>query len=422
MYDLNLTTEQIEIRDTVREFVEGEIKPVMLHPDQLQASGRALPLELLEKASRIGLRTLALSEEAGGAGADTLTSCLVMEELGAGDVNLAAVLGETSLLAGQIFDRAMTPEQRERFLPGLVSDDRYHLALAALEPDPDLGWKYHRALAAASRPGVTAARQANGDWVINGSAPFTANALVAKLIMVEARVEPAQPEPGGVITLLVPRETPGLEVCEPDRGSPPGDALLLWYHGSRGDLVLKNCRVPASHVLQKTAGDWLAADRAGRGSPQVQAMNLGVGRAACEAAIEYAKLRVQGGRPIIEHQAIGTILADIAVKLEVARSMIWKAAWAADHSEAYEGRSLPDLPLQTVARVFVSEVVHEAAEGAAECFGAMGVMLDMPLPKYVHDALVFIHSGSSNSVAKFRIAEAVAGYRREAPATIKAAA
>ena len=81
-------------------------------------------------------------------------------------------------------------------------------------------------------------------------------------------------------------------------------------------------------------------------------------------------------------------------------------------TNAVAHRSLPDLPLQTIARVFTSEVVHEVTEGAAECFGAMGVMRDMPLQKYVHDALVFLYAEESNSAATLRIAEAVAGYRR----------
>jgi len=92
MYDLHLTPEQLEFRDTVRDFVEAEIKPAALNPDRLQPFEKPLLTNLLDKAAQMGLRTLALSEEAGGAGADGLTSCIVMEELGAGDVDLAAVL------------------------------------------------------------------------------------------------------------------------------------------------------------------------------------------------------------------------------------------------------------------------------------------------------------------------------------------
>src|SRR3970282_2830141 len=127
MYDLHLTPEQLEFRDTVRDFVEAEIKPAALNPDRLQPFEKPLLTSLLDKAAQMGLRALALSEEAGGAGAHGLPSCIVMEELGAGDVDLAAVLGQTSALAHVLFDRLMTPEQRSRFLPKFVEDDRYHL-------------------------------------------------------------------------------------------------------------------------------------------------------------------------------------------------------------------------------------------------------------------------------------------------------
>src|SRR5262249_34047795 len=160
-------------------------------------------------------------------------------------------------------------------------------------------------------------------------------------------------------------------------------------------------------------------ERAGD-SPWRAALNLGIGRAAYDAAVDYAKLRIQGGRRIIEHQAIATILAETAIKLDVARTMIWRGAWAADHPDAQADRSLPDLPLATVASVYTSEAVYAAAKDAAECFGAMGVMRDMPLQKYVRDARICLHSGVGNSDAKLRIAEILAGYRRPAVPMIAA--
>src|SRR5262245_9478274 len=145
MYDLRLSAEQLEIRDTVRDFVAQEVKPPALDPARLEAQTRPLLTGALDQAAQLGLRTLALSEEAGGAGADTLTCCIVTEELAVGDPDVAAVLAETSALARELFDRAMTGEQRARFLPAFVGDDRYHLALAAHEPDSDasLGINYH---------------------------------------------------------------------------------------------------------------------------------------------------------------------------------------------------------------------------------------------------------------------------------------
>src|SRR3979409_2261582 len=146
MYDLHLTAEQLEFRDTLRDFVEREVKPASVHPDRLQPFDKPLLLDAPGKASQLGLRTLALSEEAGGAGADTLTSCIVMEELAAGDVDLAAVLAQTSTLGHVLFDRLMTSGQRAAFLPKFVEDDRYHLALAGRDPAAGIGWSYHRPL------------------------------------------------------------------------------------------------------------------------------------------------------------------------------------------------------------------------------------------------------------------------------------
>ncbi len=151
-----------------------------------------------------------------------------------------------------------------------------------------------------------------------------------------------------------------------------------------------------------------------RVAPQLAAANLGIGQVAFEAAVDYAKLRRQGGKHIIEHQAIGTLLAEIAIKLEVARNIVWKAAWALDHPEAVSDRSMSDLPLHHVARSYVGDIIVEVTERAAECFGAMGVMRDMPLQKYVHDAFIFLNGFGHDSATKLEIAEAVAGYQREA--------
>jgi alkylation response protein AidB-like acyl-CoA dehydrogenase len=412
MYSLQLTAEQQEFRDTVRDFVTREIKPIVLHPDWLQQSAGQLQHDLLDKTAEMGLRALMLSEERGGAGGDNLTACIVAEELAAGDVGIAVTLAHTWTLAHYLFDSAMSPAQRGRFLPAFMADEKYHLAYAALPVDLERGWRYHRPFADAAPAGVTAVRQANGDWVLDGVSGFVANAPVAKLIAVQVQAKAGT----DAATLLIASDNPGVKVREPHQAGHGtglhGEPLTKWYHGTGGELVFTNCRVPAGDVLANPGVGPHPGEAVGRGSPQSAAMNIGVGRAAFDAAVEYAKLRVQGAKPIIQHQAIGTILAKAATKLEVARNMVRNAAWAADHPEAYADRTLPDLPLQTIASVYTAEAMYEVAEDAAECFGAMGVMLDMPLPKYVHETRVFLHSGNSSAVAHFRIAEAVAGYQR----------
>jgi alkylation response protein AidB-like acyl-CoA dehydrogenase len=194
-----------------------------------------------------------------------------------------------------------------------------------------------------------------------------------------------------------------------------------WSHGAHGEVTLADCRVPAENLLGRAGAGARVRPRDGRAIPSAQALNLGIGRAAYEAALDYAQLRIQGSRRIIEHQAIGAKLADIAMRLETARAAIWQAAFASDHPATIADRSLPDLPLTDMAAVFVSEAIYQATLDAAECFGAMGVMRDMPLQKYVQDARICRHSGGGNSEARLRVAEALAGYRREAPARAIAA-
>ena len=396
MYNLHLTPEQLEFRDTVRSFVNDEVKPVTLKADRLDLADRNLPVDVLRKTSQMGLRTLALPEDLGGVGADALTCCIVIEELAVGDTDLAAVLAETAALSLRLFP-AMTTEQGDRFLQKFLEDDDFHLACAEREPDVDtaLGVNYHRPAGAGHRVATTATRSGN-DFIINGIKDNVANATLAKLIAVEAQTDK------GPALILVPRDTPGLSVSPQ-----PGPR---WYHGANGRIELKDCRVPAGNLL--TFG---GAPDAGRAVPLREAVNIGIGRAAYEAAVEYAKLRVQGGRPIAEHQAIGTKLADIAIRLDVARTVVWRAAWASDHADALADRSLPDLPLTTIAKVYTTEAIYRATKDAAECFGAMGVMRDMPLQKYIHDARVCLYSGDGAADDRLRIAEAVTQFRRGAP-------
>lgn len=398
MYNLHLSAEQLEIRDTVRNFVTREIKPAALKADRLDVQDRSLLTAQIDAASQLGLRTLALSEALGGAGADALTACIVTEELAAGDADIAGVLSETSRLAHLLFDMAMTDAQRDLFLPKFLTGDRFHLAFAGTETDTRLGVNYHRPASAEAAMKTTVVKS-GGDFIVNGVKQGVANAPVAGLFAVLAD------SPGrGAVVLLMPADACGVSVRVHDKA---------WQHGACGDVMFKDCKVPAGNLLGDDAAALLTgADTFGHGNPLFQALNLGIGRAAYETALDYAHLRVQGGRPIIEHQAIATKLAEIAIKLEVARAAIWQAAWASDHPEAIADRSLSDLPLQMMAQVFTAEMMLKAVKDAAEVFGAMGVMRDMPLQKYVHDARVCLHSGDGNSDTKLRIAEVLAGYRR----------
>lgn len=412
MYDLHLTPEQTEFRDAVRDFVSREVKPAATDPARLEPFEKPLMTDLLDQAAQMGLRGLGLAEDLGGAGADTLTTCMLLEELAAGDVDLAVVLGETALLAREVLGGAMSPAQRARWLPLFQGEDRFHLALVAREADAGLGWSYHQTVAldadTTGVPELTATRDGKA-WVVSGSAAFVANAPVAGLFVVQAKVSGGD----GTVTLLLPRTAPGLKVGEFLPAFGAQGERTRWHHGAVAPVTFKDCRVAEEDVLAADAAQrMLHAGIAGRHVVQMAAINIGVARAAYEAAIDYAKMRWQGGRHIVEHQAIGMKLADVAIQIEAARSLTWKAAWVSDHPEAVADRSVTDLPWPVVARTFTAEVLHRATLEAAECFGAMAVMRDMPLQKYVHDTLVLRHSADCDLASPLVVAEAVAGFVR----------
>lgn len=403
MFNLHLTDEQKAMRESVRNFVRKEVKPIANERDRLEDFDKRFPWEALDKASDLGLRTLLLSTDKGGAGVDALTFCIVIEELAAGDVGIAATLGQTAALGAVWFDRLLNDEQRARFLPQFLEDPRFHLSTAGHEPDTDIGWRYHEPTVPNAAYKTTAVRARNGDWVLNGVKNFITSAPIAKLIAVHVRTGSKDEGTLGTSSILVPNPTPGLTIREHDK---VGRRL-----GSNGELVFEDCRVPAGNMIG-VEGRSGGTGSIGRRMPRFQAMNLGIARAAYEAALDYAKLRVQGGRRVIEHQAVGLTLANMAVGLEAGRSLLWQAAWASEHPEAYGEGSLPDLPLQTIAKIYISEMVQRVVLDAMQIFGGMGVMRELPMQKYVRDALIFLHSETTNDVARLRLAEALAGYER----------
>ncbi len=410
MYDLHLTPEQLEFRDAIRDFVEREIKPAAIDPKRLEPFEKPLMTGFLDQLAQMGLRGLALPEDAGGAGADLLTQCVLLEEIAAGDVDLAMVLGETALLAHAVHG-AMSEAQRARRMPEFEGDDRFHIALIARDESAARAWSYHQAVpedaGMAGEPEVVATRDGKG-WTVSGLAPFVQNAPVAGLFVVQAKIDG---EPG-TVTVLIGCDARGLAVDEALPSFGDGGERARWQHGAVASVTLDGCRVGADDVLAADAAHRMFSGLAARRMLQTAAANVGVARAAYEAAVDYAKMRWQGGRHIVEHQAIGMKLADVAIQLEAARALVLKAAWITDHPDAVGERHVSDLPWHVVARSFAAQALHRATLESAECFGAMGVMRDMPLQKYVHDTLVLQHSVDCDLAAPLAVAEAIAGYAR----------
>jgi alkylation response protein AidB-like acyl-CoA dehydrogenase len=397
MFDIRLSDEQQAFRQLARDFAQKEIKPVAIELDRQQKWEDRVPWDLLRKGSRLGFRTFVLSEENGGSGlSDHLTSCLVAEELAAGDIGTAYYFMLTARRARDWFELRMTPEQREYFLPKFLNDDTFFTTVANHEPDTDLGFDYYTETPENVRFRTRAVEQPDGSWVINGAKNFQTIGYVAKLLAVGAQTD------NGSKVFLVEGDSPGL-VRHPM--SKIGRRV-----GDNAEIFFDNVRVPKGRIMGPGP-----KGRTDLGTVvTIAALTLGLGRAALEETLKYTQERVSGGKPIIKHQAVGLYLADMATSLEAARGLIWKAAWAKDHPEAFEDGSVERLPYELMAEAFTGTAVQRLTEQGVELFGGMGVISGMPIEKYVRDGIVQKHI-SFPFPTRFKIAEALAGFKRRVP-------
>jgi alkylation response protein AidB-like acyl-CoA dehydrogenase len=336
-----------------------------------------------------------LSEKNGGAGAsDHLTACLVAEELAAGDIGIAYYYMLTARRARDWFELRMTQEQRDYFLPRFLEDDTYFTTVAVHEPDTDLGFDYFTETPPDVAFRTRAVEQPDGSWVINGAKNFQTVGYLAKLLLVIAQTN------DGPRGFLVEGDSPGL-VRHPM--SKIGRRI-----GDNAEIFFDNVKVPKGRILAPPP-----PGRTDTGTHvTIASITLGLGRAALEETIKYTKERIAGGKPIIQHQAAGLDIAEMAMNLEAARRLIWTAAWAKDHPEAFEDGSAEYQPYEHMAIVFTGNAVQKITEQGMELFGGMGVVAGMPIEKYVRDAHVQKHI-SFQVPLKFRITETLAGYKRK---------
>jgi alkylation response protein AidB-like acyl-CoA dehydrogenase len=394
MFDIRLNEEQRAFQQMARDFAENEIKPIALELDAKPNWEDRIPWDVLKKGSQLGFRSFVLQEENGGAGAsDHLTACIVAEELAAGDIGTAYYFMLTARRARDWFELRMTDEQREYFIPRFLEDDTYFTTVAIHEPDTDLGFDYFTETPADAEFRTRAVEQPDGSWLINGAKNFQTVGYLAKLIVTMAQTK------DGPRAFLVEGESEGLVRHPMSKiGRKIGDNAEIFYD---------DVRVPPGRILAAIP------PRSDMGTHvTIAAITLGLGRAALEETIKYVQERRAGGKPIIEHQAVGLFLADMATNLEAARRLIWTAAWAKDNPEAFADGSADWQPYEMMATAFTGTAVQRITEQAMELFGGMGVIQGMPIEKYVRDALVQKHI-SFPFPTRYRIAEALAGYKRE---------
>jgi len=395
MFDIRLNEEQRAFQQMARDFAENEIKPIALELDAKPDWEDRIPWEVLKKGSQLGFRSFVLQEENGGAGAaDHLTACTVAEELAVADTGTAYYFMLTARRARDWFEIRMTDEQRAYFIPRFLEDDTYFTTVAVHEPDTDLGYDYFTETPPDVAFRTRAVKQSDGSWLINGAKNFQTVGYLAKLIVTMAQT------PDGPRAFLVEGDSEGLVRHPMSKiGRRVGDNAEIFYD---------NVRVPPDRILGPPP-----PGRTDMGTHvTIAAITLGLGRAAFEETLKYTQERVAGGKPIIQHQAVGLFLADMATNLEAARRLIWTAAWAKDHPEAFEDGSADRQPYELMATAFTGTAVQRITEQGMDLFGGMGVVQGMPIEKYVRDALVQKHI-SFPFPTRFSITEALAGYKRQ---------
>ncbi|MDD3718858.1 MAG: acyl-CoA dehydrogenase family protein [Actinomycetota bacterium] len=379
MISFELSEEQKAIQKVAREFAEKEIRPVAPEYDEEEK----YPERFVETAFKAGMTYLYVPEEYGGQGMDFLTACIVGEEIAWGCCGFATILGANNLGTTPLLV-AGTEEQKAKYFGALTS--RPSLAAMALT-EPGAG---------SDAAGVKTTAVRDGDeYVLNGTKCFISNGGIADLTTVFASTDTSAGV-RGLSCFLVPKENPGISGGKKER--------KMGVRASQtSEVILSDCRVPAGDLLgEEGKGFKIAMITLDKARVSVACNSVGIARAAMEAAVEYARERVQFGRPIAENQAVQFMLADMAMEIEAARLMYMKAAWM-------ETQGLPFSTEAAYAKTFCSDMAMRVTTDVVQVFGGYGYMRDYPVEKYMRDAKINQIWDGTNQIQRIVMARSLLG-------------
>ncbi|WP_433611840.1 acyl-CoA dehydrogenase family protein [Dactylosporangium sp. CA-139114] len=397
-FSLDLNEEQRDLRDWVHGFAAEVVRPAAAEWDAREET----PWPVIQEAAKIGLYGFeflanAWSDPSG------LSLCLANEELFWGDAGIGMAIFGTSLAVAAIYGSG-TPDQMVEWVPQCFgdADDPKVAAFCTTEPEAgsDVGSMRTRARY----------DEAADEWVISGQKAYATNGGIANVHVVTASVEPELGSRGQA-AFIVPPGTPGLD-----------GAKKLKKLGLRAshtaDVFLDDVRVPGELVLggREALTERLARAREGRKAqgqaamrtfelsrPAVGAQALGVARAAYEYALEYAKGRVQFGRPIIENQAIAFALADMRMEIDAARLLVWRAAWMGRNNRVFEAGE------GSMSKLKAGEVAVAVTEKAVQILGGAGFLREHPVERWFRDAKIYTIFEGTSEIQRLVISRAISG-------------
>ena len=366
--NFELTQEQQLVRDTVRDFAKNEVAPFA---EELDTTGR-FPMETFKKMGELGLMGIPIPNQYGGSGGDTVSFAIAVEEIGraCGSTGLSYAAA-VSLGACPIYYFG-TEEQKQEYLVPLASGKSLG-SFGLTEPN------------AGSDAGGTQTRAVllGDEYVINGTKCWITNAGYARTVTITAVTGKDAMGKNIISAIIVPTNTPGFTInCNYKK---------MGLRGSNtAELVLEDVRVPKKNLLgdpNKGFGQFLYTLDGGRIS--IAALSVGIAQSAFDAALKYSKERIQFGQTLSSFQAIQFKLADMAMEIEIARNMVYKAAWLKDNNKAFRKEA-------AYAKLFASEMAVRAANQAIQIHGGYGYMKDYQVERYLRDAkLMEIGEGTS---------------------------
>ncbi len=378
--DFNFTDEQKLIRQTVRDFAEREVKPLA---QELDEKGE-FSVELTKKMGELGLFGMYLPEKYGGQGLDTLSYIIAVEELARIDSSQAATLAaHNSLGIGPLYYFG-NEEQKMKYLPKLCTGENLW-AFGLTEPDAGSD----------SRGTKTTAKLVDGKWNINGSKIFITNG--ASELAAGACVQTVTEKKDDIsefTTIIVDKGTPGFNQI-------PMHGKMMWRASDTAELYFDNCEVPEENILgKKGQGSKIMLSTLDNGRLSIAAMGLGLARGALEMAVQYSKERKQFGKPISKFQAISFRLADMATKIELAGTLLYKACWLKDAGKSFAKEA-------AMSKLYCSEIAKEVADDAVQIHGGYGLMKDYPIERFYRDQRLLQIGEGTSEIQKLVIARKV---------------
>jgi short-chain 2-methylacyl-CoA dehydrogenase len=371
--DFDVTQEQELVRQTVREFAESKIAPVA---EELDREHR-FPYDLIAELAELGLMGMTIPEEYGGAGTDTVSYAIAIEELTRIDSSVAiTVAAHHSLGTLPIFYYG-NEEQRHEWLPRLAAGEK--LAAFGLT-EPGAGSD-----AGATR---TTAELRNGRWVVNGSKIFITNAGTDITACVTITARTGEDE---ISNLIVPNGTPGYEISAPME-------KMGWHASDTRELSFRDCAVPEGNLLGPRGqgfNQFLEILDGGRIS--VAAMAVGLAQGAYDLAARYAQEREQFGRAIAKFQAVQFRLADMATEIEAGRNLVYKAAWTKDQGRPFGKEA-------AIAKLYTGEMSNRVVNAALQVHGGYGYMDEFAISRLYRDQKILEIGEGTNEVQRMVIA------------------